>query len=466
MAGVVFFELNEVPWKVLDDYVETHPRSHLAKHLSKTAQYRTTTDDSLSPWTTWPSVHRGVSDASHTITDFNQELDEVDAAFPPIWQLMALQGISTGVCGSLHSYPVPKNLYGYPFYIPDPFAQSPETHPTSIEPFQDFNLTLSRASGRNIGSGFPWEKAVRMMTALPHLGIRARTAVDLGLHLVDEKKRKWPKVRRRTWQTVLSFDIFMKQLRTHRPGFSTFFTNHVASTMHRYWAARFPGDYGSFGYSDSWVETYAREVHFTMGKFDRMFGELVSFVDANPGYELWTSSSMGQAATEAEPVRSQVYLKDIETFMAQMGFDPGSYETRPAMLPRVIVSVSPSRVEEMNRALAGWVIGGEYPVEFAELSDGVFRIHPGVIQNLESPTVSYKGESFPLAEMGFENVRIEDETGQNAYHIPEGSLFIYSPHGEPAHSGRPEVSTLDIAPSLLAKFQLKSPDHMLGSRSL
>jgi predicted component of type VI protein secretion system len=39
------------------------------------------------------------------------------------------------------------------------------------------------------------------------------------------------------------FDIFMNQLERTKPGFTTFFTNQVASSMHRFWAASFPEEY-------------------------------------------------------------------------------------------------------------------------------------------------------------------------------------------------------------------------------
>ena len=68
---------------------------------------------------------------------------------------------------------------------------------------------------------------------------------------------------------VLAFDVFMKQLKSSKPQFATFFTNHVASSMHRYWAATYPGDYENFNIEKEWVETYKNEINFTMDIFDR-----------------------------------------------------------------------------------------------------------------------------------------------------------------------------------------------------
>ena len=42
---------------------------------------------------------------------------------------------------------------------------------------------------------------------------------------------------RRTYQAGLAFDIFINFLQSTKPAFATFFTNHVASSMHRFWAA-------------------------------------------------------------------------------------------------------------------------------------------------------------------------------------------------------------------------------------
>ena len=41
-------------------------------------------------------------------------------------------------------------------------------------------------------------------------------------------------------QPVISFDLYLKYLKNTKPEFSTFFTNHVAGMMHRYWKYLFP----------------------------------------------------------------------------------------------------------------------------------------------------------------------------------------------------------------------------------
>src|SRR5438876_3741022 len=314
---LILFELNEVPYRIVEEFVGWRPTSCLASLLRRCRQFETYAEDRghLSPWVTWPTLHRGMADDSHGITSFGQDLRELNRQYPPIWSILARQGISTGVFGSLHSYPPPEidsdDLENYAFYVPDTFAAGSECFPKKLAPFQEFNLAMAGASGRNVDRRVDWRGALRMLASLPDLGLRADTMLRMGGQLVAERVQPWRRTRRRTCQVVLAFDVFMKQLRRTRPAFATFFTNHVASSMHRYWAATFPGDYDEFHITDDWVRTYRNEIDFTMCCFDRFLGRLVRFVERNPEYRLLVASSMGQAATVARHFETQLYITEL-----------------------------------------------------------------------------------------------------------------------------------------------------------
>lgn len=462
-SKIILFELNEVPWRVIDDFIAERPQSCLARLLPGMRTFRTYAEDTtLSPWITWPSLHRGVGDEQHTVSDFGQDLAEVNAAYPSVWELLARHGVPTGVCGSLHTYPLPSNVGSYRFFIPDVFAAGSECFPRDIEAFQDFNLEMSRASARNVSTAVPWQKAWRLLAGAAGLGLKPRTLLDVGLQIADERRRKWVRVRRRTYQVVLAFDIFMKQLNATRPAFSTFFTNHVASSMHRYWAARYPDDYAQFNYENDWVDTYRDEITWTMAKFDAMLARLERFVDHSPDYALWIATSMGQAATEASEVQTQVYLQDIGRFMQRLGFSPADWEVRPAMLPRVIVAMKHGRADELAALLQAIQIGDRGPLPWKRLDGDVFRIHPGALQNVRDEVCRLGDRTVPFAELGFANVAIEDSAGQSAYHIPNGALLIHAPHQPRGTETRTEISTLDVAPMILANYGVRAPAYMRG----
>lgn len=123
---VILFELNEVPWRILDDYVERNRGAGFARALERSHSYEAVAADRghLSPWVTWPSLHRGVNDEVHMIGDLGQDRSTADELYPPIWRLLHREGVDVGVCGSLHSFPPPDDMSSYSFYLPDTFATS------------------------------------------------------------------------------------------------------------------------------------------------------------------------------------------------------------------------------------------------------------------------------------------------------------------------------------------------------
>jgi len=459
---IILFELNEVPLRIIHHFCRLHPKSVLARRLPECYQYETFAEDQgeLSPWITWPTLHRGVPNGRHCIGSFGQPLKEVDDEFPPLWKRLASHGVKTGVCGSLHSYPMPDQLDNYAFYLPDTFAAGSECFPKSISLFQQFNLEMARESARNVSMRVPWKPALMLLASAPGLGFKLETMADLGRQLVSERIQPWQRVRRRTYQSILAFDVFMKYLEQTKPDFATFFTNHVASSMHRYWAAAFPEDYDHVDFSHDWIDTYRYEIDFTMKKFDALFGRLMRFVDNNPEYQLWVASSMGQAATIAEPTESQLYCVDVKGFMSTMAVEPEEWTQRPAMLPQCNVVVHKSKVAPFRNKLTALCIDGR-PLVFRECEDGFFSMdfgHAGL--DKKPPYAILSGRQIPFAELGLKVIEIEDKSSSTAYHIPNGSLLIYNPRDRRQKMGHTQISTLEIAPTLLHNFSVPAPSYM------
>jgi len=466
---IILFELNEVPLRIIDQFCAWEPRSALARRLAECRQYETFTEDvgHLSPWTTWPTLHRGVPDTRHFIANFGQDTREVDREFPALWKLLARSGVRTGVCGSLHSYPLPDDLQHYAFYLPDTFAAGSECFPGHLSTFQDFNLRMVHDSALNVSKKLPWQAALNVLAAAPGLGLRPRTLVDVGVHLVSERMQAWRKIRRRTYQAVLAFDVFMKQLGATLPDFVSFFTNHVASSLHRYWAAAFPADYDRFGFDDHWVRTFSHEIHFTMQKFDAMFARLVRFVDDHPDYNLWIATSMGQAATTALPLETALLVTDVPRFMAALGVETGRWERLPAMVPQLNVKVVGDRqAAEFRQALDNLRIDG-HPPRYRLADGGFFSIdfgHPNL--HLSPPVAQLAGQPHSFADLGLQTVKVDDKSGSTAYHVPQGSLLIYDPADRQANRRRSQISTLEIAPTILRNFALPVPAYMHNPAAL
>src|SRR5690348_18359172 len=92
MAGrrrdVILYELNEVPWSIVDYYVERRPGSNLAALLDGGQSLTTRHSDDpklqgLQPWRTWPSLHNSTYD--HNSFDLGQ--DPATFRGEPIWDV-------------------------------------------------------------------------------------------------------------------------------------------------------------------------------------------------------------------------------------------------------------------------------------------------------------------------------------------------------------------------------------------
>ena len=465
---LVLLELNEVPYRILDEFCAGHPHSTLARLLPRCRQFETYASDAghLSPWITWPSLHRGVSNHQHGIACFGEDLRQVDAAYPPLWQLLARAGITTGVFGSLHSYGslTSQDEKRFAFYVPDTFAAGSECFPQQLATFQEFNLSMVQGSSRNVSLQVCWRQALALLAQASELGLKPRTLIDAAGQLFAERRCPARRSRRRTYQSLLAYDVFHRQLTRSRPAFATFFTNHVAAAMHRFWAARFPHDYQSFGLDDRWIATYCDEIDFALRKLDHCLHRLVQFVERSRDYRLWITTSMGQAATTAEPLSTQLYMIDPQRFMSMLGIPPGSWMRRPAMAPDINLVVEPPFIDLFRTQLDLLRIAG-HGLQYRSGCDGFFSLRlgqPNLAQRADC--IMLRGRVLQPHELGLAHVSIDEQSATTAYHIPQGLLLTFDPRRPPRSVGRTQISTLDIAPALLQHFGVGIPGYMQSSR--
>ena len=459
MQPVVVFELNEVPWRVLDWWVADHPQSAIAELLPRATQWTSVAPDEghLSPWVTWPTVHRGVPNTVHGIGHFGQDTADADAVAPTWWRRAIDAGRSVGLFGLLHTNELPPDVDRYRFFVPDTFAPSADTHPAALEPFQAFNLSMARASARNVSTSIDMGAAGRFLLSAPQLGLRPATVGRLVRQLVDERRRPHTRVRRRSFQSVLAFDLFAHQLRKTRPDAAAFFTNHVASAMHRYWAATFPADYDpeTFGFDDEWIATWSSELAEAMAHADRMVARLRSHCDAT-GSLLLVASSMGQQAAQGTPVGRQLYLRDVAAFVRGAGIDPALVERKPAMDPHVNVRIDdPETLDAFRARLAGLRVGGR-EIVWSEGEHGFFSLEFGQADDAIGD-ITVDGEARTPEALGFEIVEIEDEVASTGYHVPEGVLLAYDPSVTTSpDTDRTAIPTTAIASMILDRLDVPS----------
>lgn len=471
--NLILVELNEVPYRVIDWYTRERPGSTLARILPQCAQYQTLTEDkiALDPWISWPTLHRGVNDEMHGILHLGQADEETDSRFPPVWRILKARGLQVGVFGSLHSSSIPADAADYRFYLPDYFDAKVFAQPASLLPFQELNLVMTRQSARNVTRKMPLGTLARFLATAPAAGLRLATLADSAGQLVHETFDRSSRIRRRAYQPLVMADLFVRQLQRSLPHFATFYTNHVAAAMHRYWGAAFPEDYAQ-PLETQWIRRYGGEIRFAMDKFDVILRQLTRFVDTYPQYVLLIASSMGQAAVAAQRTDQFLTVTDPGRLMARLGVPPAGWEERPAMVPVRCLVVREGYRDQVLAGLESVGVADAQmrrnrrpvgPLSYDERDRGFFQVFVQ-IDNYRGPdSVRIGGQSVPLAEAGLGMLAHEDNVNCTAQHVPAGSLISYcrEPRGRPAH-GREQISTLDVVPSIMKLFGLETPAYMRG----
>jgi hypothetical protein len=381
-------------------------------------------------------------------------------------------GVRVGVFGSLHSSNLPDDVREYCFYLPDYFDNEVFAHPPELTAFQELNLRMTRQSARNVVRQIPLVSTARFIAAAPKLGLRLATIAASISHLFRESFDKTLRIRRRAYQPLVTMDLFMRQLECTQPDFATFYTNHVAAAMHRYWGAAFPQDYGDDRLEKTWIRQYEGEIEFAMSKFDLMLRQVVNFIDSHPEYRLMVASSMGQAAIPAIQTYQFLTISDIGRFMAALGVPEEGWELRPAMVPCWSVIVHEPYRDQVVARIPSIEIGGKVfkpdprpvaPLSYDERERGFFRFFVQFDNYTGPRTALLDGQTLGLEELGLGFIAHEDGVNCTAQHVPVGSLWVYGAGTAGSGGSRDNISTLDVTPSILEFFGLERPAYMRGS---
>lgn len=394
------------------------------------------------------------------------DLRHLNNEFPAVWDILSRKGCKVGMFGSLHTYPLPDNVADYSFYVPDTFAAGPECFPAKYNAFQNFNLTMAGLNGLQVNRSIAFKEAVQFLAAAPKLGLRGKTVGKIALQLVGERVTPDRSVRRRTSQVQIAFDFYLRAMKKHKPDISFFFTNHVASSMHRYWPSLFPDDYQKLEFDQLWIDTWSEEIPHTMRETALQLASLINFVDNNSDHLLVVATSMGQAAVDgSERIERVVTINSLTQLMHGIGFRPEHWRKLPAMVPQFNLSVVDDHRSMFLRRIKGLKVNG-CRVEVTELGSGVIKLEL-CLPNQYLNSIQFNEMDVAPASFGICCQEMMDAAGANAYHIPEGMLMIYDPKN--LNAGGRElsiISTLEITPTLLKNFEVEIPSYMENALSL
>ena len=447
-SSIILYELNEVPTRVIETYISRNPNSSLSL-LSKSFFCSTFTPDEgeLHPWSTWPTLHRGDSNVHHEIRLINQDLTIANQSFPPIWTKLAAKGISIGVFGSLQSFP-PLNDPNVKFFLPDTFSPSTEAHPKSLSLFQRFNLSLSKRN-KAVSSGFKLSDLLLYIQLLLKGIVPYSSAISILKQLFLEVFDSSWKARRPFLQAIISFPVFKKYLNNSKPSFSSYFTNHVAGAMHRYWFNLYPDDF-SPGFSP-----FQKSSAFTQSAImdaltisDRHIRSLMKYCDKNNA-TLIVASSMGQAAVEKEYI-SEPLLADYVKLLSFLELNLSDYSFVPAMQPDIcFVCKTESALQLLQKRLTSLLtVDGQhlFVQRYSSVSLSLNLSLQRIPSLTKSPFVFSTGRPVALADIGVTLIIRDQGTG---YHVPSGSLMVYGPGVHAFRSQKQPIDTTSIVDILM-----------------
>jgi hypothetical protein len=466
---IILYELNEVPWEIVDLYTSLHPASNISRLLASSETYTTVDSDSagLSPWRTWPTFHKSLLAADHNSYDLGQDPDTFRGT--NIWEAVDAAGQSVGLFGALQTWPV-RPYKNCVFYVPDTFARDARTLPAELRAFQQFNLRMTAENSFSADAPLAMSDIVRSGLQLVRMGLTTRSVIRIIGHLRQELRDGRYKAARPMMQVLPSFDLYWRLHRRHRPSLSIFFTNHVAAMMHRYWGDGVPGYTDTYEYTVDPV--YRQFVGMAMDLADYQIGTLLRYVHADGNSLLVVASSMGQKAIpyNASSEADLLVLEDARKLAAALGFP--SVTMRLAMHPRCSIEFDSNDAASLGlHALASVVDHADRPL----LEDLEVRGHTVTFSTRYDPVLPSDSRSIQLgsrdaqlprrtlsySDAGF-GVRPRLGGGNTAYHVPEGILIAHTSDGRGASSRR-QVDILDISPSLLANvLEIPVPESMKG----
>jgi hypothetical protein len=184
----------------------------------------------ITPWIIWPSVYTGMMPREHGIVAFGQDTTPIQGRC--IWDVLDRAGISTGVFGSLLSFP-PRNAGTARYYVPESLADDAECFPPEARPVQDFCVFTSRNYSEDFASQAV--HAMRLLIRSMRSGVRPATVARTLLQIPREIVGGDAKVPERAMlQSYVLTDAFKRLYATYKPRFATLHLNNVAYMQH--WA--------------------------------------------------------------------------------------------------------------------------------------------------------------------------------------------------------------------------------------
>jgi hypothetical protein len=410
----------------------------------------------------------------HGIIAFGQDTTRIQ--WRCLWDVLDRAGVSTGVFGSLLSFP-PRNAGAAKYYVPESLADLPDCFPPEARPVQEFSVFTARNYSESFARHF--FDGTRLLLNSMRSGVQAKTVLRTLMQIPSEVLLGDARVPERAMlQSYILTDAFRSLYARHRPAFATLHLNNVAYMQHRYWRAAEPERFrrelsatdqrffDTVVKRDLYEKRFADWIERSFIWTDWLLGELLKLIDDKTILVVCTGLGQKPHDPVHEIHNPVVRLVHEDQLLAALGYP--AVEILTQMNPDVSITLR----DESAAVQAATVLGGLYVHAGKPLFE-VERRGRQVFLELLMP-IRNKGEKLPPIrhtarpdfQVPFErHVREHGTNDQStAQHREQGMLIAYST-GLRLEQVRARISVTDIAPTVLSWFGIAPQPWMNGAHA-
>lgn len=471
--SVLFFELNEAEKHFLERFVAEGKLPNFKRMIEGGAFLRTKVPDwdagepkawrTISPWIIWPSVYTGLTPAEHGIVGFGQDTSSIQGKC--VWDVLDAHGISTGVLGSLMSYP-PRTSGAASYYVPESLADTADCFPEEARALQEFCVF----SARNYSESFSLKAAtaVKLLLKTKKSGISTSTMLKTLRQVPVEVLRGPSAVPERAMlHSYLTRDAFFGLYERFQPSYASVHMNHSAYMQHRYWRAAEP-------------ERFAADLSATDKRFFKSVDERRAYEDKFAGWIeksfLYSDDFLGEVLAKI----SDDTIVLVGTALGQRPFDPTKDIHNPVvrlvhedelfaaigLAPHVVLHQMNPDVTINFESEADAIDGAEKLLGlYVEATEPLFTVQrrgTQVFCELNMPKRKHDGETFTIRHRALENFSADfahhigehPTNDQSTAHHKDSGWFLAYCKGHKVTAREQVIRVTDIAPTILSVFGL------------
>ena len=415
-SKIFIFELNEISPLILEKYIKAFPNSSIGKFTKTALNITTIADDvdekKLYPAQSWASINSGKPYKLHKVKWYNDTKKNCSH----LWDDLSVNH-SIGLVNVLHSSDY-KNKSSFNYFISDPYKKIKKTIPSSLNGFQRFKNNQTFKSNRVSKLKITFKELKDILTFI--FKIRSITYLRILKILYDFKFKK-KKERLRNVDFLLHFDIFLWALKNKESKINVFYTNHIASQIHRYIGALLPNKTIRKIFGQKWIKKNSNEVFYSINLFEKNFKEFKK-KNFNQNDTIVFVSSMGQGLVKNYDNEHCIkYVSDKKIFFKRYLNNEFNYQILGSMSPQLTIKMK--NVNEIKRALK----------ELKKNDTSKVIRHLNYINNILTITVSFENLDFVIIrkkKYSLKNIGVSmslDDKQNTGNHIKEGIFLINSP---------------------------------------